>query len=103
MLCISIDCKRLQQYMLYHTTWLISRVDPLKYVFESPHISLRVLKWQVLLSKFDIKYMTNKSVKGSAIADHLAENPLDEENPQRSKISGEEVLMVEEVEVERDG
>ena len=26
--------QRLKQYMLYHTTWLIARLDPVKYIFE---------------------------------------------------------------------
>ncbi|XP_054797568.1 uncharacterized protein LOC129302695 [Prosopis cineraria] len=55
--------RRLRQYMLYYTTWLISRVDPLKYIFESPHIVGRVLKWQVVLSEYDIKHVMQKSVK----------------------------------------
>lgn len=28
--------KRLRQYMIRHTTWLISRMDPIKYLFEKP-------------------------------------------------------------------
>jgi len=31
--------RRLHQYMLYCTTWLVSRMDLLKYIFESPHVS----------------------------------------------------------------
>ena len=30
---------RLRQYMLYHTTWLIAKLDPIKYIFEKPHCS----------------------------------------------------------------
>ena len=46
--------QRLRQYMLYHTTWLIARLDPIKYIFEKPSLSRRIARWQVLLSKFDI-------------------------------------------------
>ena len=28
---------RLRQYMLYHTTWLIAKLDPIKFIFEKPH------------------------------------------------------------------
>ena len=28
--------QRLKQYLLYHTTWLISKLDPIKYIFEKP-------------------------------------------------------------------
>ena len=32
----------------------------------------KIAKWVFLLSEFDIKYVTQKSVKGRAIANHLA-------------------------------
>ena len=34
--------QRLRQYMLYHTTWLIARLDPTKYIFEKPSLSGRI-------------------------------------------------------------
>jgi len=37
--------RRLCQYMLYYSTWLVSRMDPLKYIFESPYVFGRVSKW----------------------------------------------------------
>ena len=30
---------RLRQYMLSHTTWLISKMDPMKYIFEKPALT----------------------------------------------------------------
>ncbi|XP_054795773.1 uncharacterized protein LOC129301225 [Prosopis cineraria] len=88
--------RRLRQYMLYYTTWLISRVDPLKYIFESPHIAGRVLKWQVVLSEYDIKHVMQKSVKGSAIADHLADNPLGDDQPLDFQFPDEGICTTEE-------
>ena len=43
--------QRLRQYMLYHTTWLIARLDHIKYIFEKPSLSGRIARWQVLLSE----------------------------------------------------
>ena len=43
--------QRLMQYLLYHTTWLISKLDPIKYIFEKPSLSGRITRWQVLLSE----------------------------------------------------
>ncbi|XP_070015308.1 uncharacterized protein [Nicotiana sylvestris] len=37
----------------------------------------KLAKWQILLSEFDIVYLTLKAVKGQALANHLAENPMD--------------------------
>jgi len=53
-------------------------MDPIKYVFKSPYLPGRIAKWQVIPSQYDIVYMTRKSVKGSIIADLLAENPIEE-------------------------
>ena len=50
--------QRLRQYMLYHTTWLIARLDHIKYIFEKPSLSGRITRWQVLLSEFDILYVS---------------------------------------------
>jgi len=62
----------LRQYMLSHTTWLISKKDPVKYIFEKPALPGRIARWKVLLSEFDIVYVTQKAIKGSALADYLA-------------------------------
>ena len=33
----------------------------------------------MLLSEFDIVYVTQKAIKAQALVDHLAENPFDDE------------------------
>jgi len=64
---------RLRQYMLSHTTWLVSKMDPIKYIFEKPALTGRIARWQMLLSEFDIVYVTQKAIKGSALAEYLAQ------------------------------
>ncbi|KAE8657736.1 PCF11P-similar protein 4 [Hibiscus syriacus] len=49
--------RRLRQYMLYHATWLISKLDPLKYLMGVPALSGRLARWKILLSEFDIQYL----------------------------------------------
>ncbi|XP_070044942.1 uncharacterized protein [Nicotiana tomentosiformis] len=51
-------------------------MDQLKYIFQKPMPTRKLAKWQILLSEFDIIYVTQKAVKGQALADHLAENPV---------------------------
>ncbi|XP_052478361.1 uncharacterized protein LOC128033906 [Gossypium raimondii] len=48
--------QRLRQYMLYHTIWLISKLDPIKCMMESPALSGRMARWQILLTEYDIAY-----------------------------------------------
>ena len=74
-ICLSLvwATQRLRHYMLSHKIHLISRINPLKYLFEKPALVGRSSKWLLLLSEFDITYITQKSMKAQAIADHLAD------------------------------
>jgi len=60
--------------MLYYMTWLISKLDPLKYICEKPYLSSRIARWQVLLAEYDIVFMMRKVVKESVIVDHVVED-----------------------------
>ncbi|XP_070008629.1 uncharacterized protein [Nicotiana sylvestris] len=55
----------------------------------------KLAKWQILLSEFDIIYVTQKAVKEKALADHLAENPVcGEYEPLKMYFPDEEVFFV---------
>ncbi|XP_070036175.1 uncharacterized protein [Nicotiana tomentosiformis] len=85
----------LRHYFCAYTTYLISRMDPLKYIFQKPMPTEKLAKWQILLSEFDIIYVTQKVVKGQALADHLAKNPVDGEyEPLKMYFPDEEVSFV---------
>ncbi|GAU39398.1 hypothetical protein TSUD_397040 [Trifolium subterraneum] len=56
--------KRLCHYLINHTTWLISKMDPIKYIFEKAALTGRIARWQMLLSEYDIEYRTQKAIKG---------------------------------------
>ncbi|XP_054778628.1 uncharacterized protein LOC129286642 [Prosopis cineraria] len=58
----------------------------------------RVSKWQVILSKYDVKYITRKPIKGSIIADYLEANPMEEYQLVNFQFPGEDVLVAEEEE-----
>ena len=45
---------RLRHYMTESSMHLISRLDPLKYLFDRPALISRLMKWLVLWTKFDI-------------------------------------------------
>ena len=51
---------------------LISRIDPIKYIFEKSPLTGKISHWQMLLSKFDIVFMVWMAIKGQAIVDYLA-------------------------------
>nr|XP_027122093.1 uncharacterized protein LOC113739045 [Coffea arabica] len=91
--------QKLKHYLLGYTTYLISHSDPLKYLLEKSMPTGRMAKWQMILSEFDIVFTTQKTVKGQVIADHLAENPRDDDyQPLHTYFPDEEILFVGAVE-----
>ncbi len=77
-------------------------MDPIKYVFESAFILERIAKWQVMLSQYDIVYMTRKVVKGSVIADLLAENPIEDYEALDFEFLDEHINKIEEAKEQND-
>jgi len=93
---------RLRQYMLSHTIWLISKMDPVKYIFEKLALTGRIARWQVLLSEFDIVYVTQKAIKGSALADYLAQQPLNDYQPMHPEFPDEDIMALFEEKLDED-
>ncbi|XP_060200378.1 uncharacterized protein LOC132628631 [Lycium barbarum] len=97
--CCSLTwiAQKLRHYLSVFTTHLISRMDPLRYIFRQPMPVGKLAKRQMLLSEFDIVYIAQKAIKGQAMADLLAESPVnDEHKPLRTFFPKDEVLAMEE-------
>ncbi|XP_039685658.1 uncharacterized protein [Medicago truncatula] len=86
--------KRLRHYMINHTTWLVSKMDPIRYIFEKPALTGRIARWQMLLSEYDIEYRSQKAIKGSILADHLAHQPLEDYRPIKFDFPDEEIMYL---------
>src|SRR4030043_832453 len=86
--------KRLRHYMINHITWLISKMDPIKYIFEKPALTGKIARWQMLLSEYDIEYRTQKAIKGSVLADHLAHQPVGDYQPIKFDFPDEEIMYL---------
>ena len=68
--------RRLRHYMTEYSVHLISRLDPLRYLFDRPALVGRLMRWLVLLIELDIHSVTQKSIRGSIVANHLASLPV---------------------------
>ena len=86
--------KRLRHYMTDHSVHLISRLDPLRYLFDKPTLASKLMRWLVLLTRFDIQYEFQKSIKGSVVPDHLASLPTIESRPVDDDFSDEEFVAM---------
>ena len=55
-LCLALvwATRRLRHYVTEYSILLISRLDPLRYLFDRPVLTGRLMRWLVLLTKFDI-------------------------------------------------
>lgn len=65
-------------------------------LFEKAALTGRTARWLLLLSEFDITYVTQKFIKGRAIAEHLAEHPIKEEDEFKDCFPDEEIAVTEE-------
>ena len=81
--------------MLYHTTRLISNMDPIKYIFDKPTLIGKISRWQMLLFEFDIVFVTRKAIKGQAIATYLANQPLNDPELLESLFLDKDVMALE--------
>ncbi|XP_077230141.1 uncharacterized protein LOC143863343 [Tasmannia lanceolata] len=88
--------QRLRHYLLSQRVILLSRMDPLKYLFEKPALTGRIARWLLLLSEFDITYVTQESIKGRAVAEQLAEIPIKETGILRTDFLDEQIMTMEE-------
>ena len=70
-------------------------MDPLKYIFQKAIPNRKLAKWKMLLSEFDIVYVTQKAIKAQDLADHLPEYPVDEEyEPLKTYFHDQEELFL---------
>ena len=86
--------RRLRHYVTEYSILLVSRLDQLRYLFDRPVLTSRLMRWLVLLTEFDIQYVTQKSVKGSVVADHLASLPVSDDRPIDDDFPDEQIVSV---------
>ncbi|XP_040934513.1 uncharacterized protein [Gossypium hirsutum] len=61
---------------------------------ESTALNGRMARWQILLSEFDIVYVSQKAIKGSTIAEFLASRALEDYEPLSFDFPTEELMYV---------
>ena len=52
-------------------------MDPIKYIFEKPVVTGRIARWQMLLTEYDIQYVSQKGIKRSVMSNYLAHLPVE--------------------------
>ena len=72
--------RKLRHYFQSYKIQAVSKIDPLRYLFQVPALIGKMSRWLVLLTKFDIEYITTKVIKGRAVAEFLALNAVEGKN-----------------------
>ena len=95
-LCLALvwATRRLRHFFTEYSILLVSRLDPLRYMFDRLALTGRLMRWLVLLIEFDIQYVTQKSVKGSVVADHLASLPVFDDRPIDDAFPNEQFVSI---------
>ena len=76
-------------------------MDPIKYIFEKPTLSGRIARWQMILTEYDIQYTTQKAIKGSVLADHLAHQAVEDYQSMRFNFPNEDIMTLDSIEKNR--
>ncbi|XP_016707484.1 uncharacterized protein K02A2.6-like [Gossypium hirsutum] len=66
--------------------------------FMSTALNGRMARWKILLSEFDIVYVSQKAIKGSAIAEFLASRALEDYEPLNFDFPNGELMYVATIE-----
>ena len=83
MLSSCLCYSKTRHYLVGQTIHVISRVNPLRLLMtKSGSLNSRLAKWALLLSQYDMLFVSQKTVKGQALADFLAAHPV----PESSKL-----------------
>ncbi|XP_023922053.1 uncharacterized protein LOC112033513 [Quercus suber] len=86
--------QKLRRIILPFQIWVVTRIDPLKYLFEKPALSGKLSRWLILLAEFSLKYVARKTIKGSVVSDFCAKNPIKGEYG-KEDFPDEDILGVE--------
>src|SRR5262249_60117465 len=89
--------RKLRHHFQSYKVKEVSRHDPLKYLHETPSLTGKLARCLVLLSEFDIEYLTKKAVKGRAVAEFLAQSPVADNEPWNLEFPDEHMGAIEEV------
>ena len=71
-------------------------MDLIKYLFEKPVLVGRMARWLLLLAEFELKFITRKSLKGRAVAEFLANFPVQGAEDQEFKFLDKAVMQTTE-------
>lgn len=69
-------------------------MDLIKYIFENPAISGIISRCKMLLTGYEIQYVTQKAIKGSVLSDYLAYQPVEGYQLMKFDFPDEDIMFI---------
>ena len=73
-LCLYFSCIKWRHYLLSAECTVLCKDDVVRYMLSMSIMSGRISKWILVLSKFDLRYESAKTVKGQIMADFVTQH-----------------------------
>ena len=87
--------RKLRHYFQSYKIQAVSKIDLLRYFFQVPALIGKISRWLVLLTEFDIEYITTKVIKGRAVAEFLALNVVEGKEQWNLEFPDENLALIE--------
>ena len=87
--------RKLRHYFQSYKIQSVSKIDPLRYLFQVPALTGKISQWLVLLTEFDIEYITTKIIKGRVVVEFLALNAVKGEEQWNLEFPNENLVLIQ--------
>ena len=87
--------RKLRHYFQSYKIQAVSKIDPLRYLFQVPALTGKMSRWLVLLTEFDIEHIMTKVIKGKVVAEFLALNAVEGEEQWNLEFPYENLALIE--------
>lgn len=94
-LALVFATKKLRHYLLNAEVHIMVNFDPLKHLFSKTNLSRCLAKWVMMLTEFDLKFVSQRAIKGQALIDHLVEAPSPFSFPNPESFLDDFILCIE--------
>jgi len=76
-LALVFTIQKMWHYLIGQYFHIISRVNSLQLLMTRPSLlNCRLVKWAILLSQYEMRFMSQKAIKDQDVADFLADHPV---------------------------
>lgn len=92
-MALVFDTSKLRHYLQNAKIHVITKFEHLKHLFDKTDLSEHLAKLIMFLTEFDLKFFSQKEIKGQALTNHLVDAPSPLTSPNMDSFLDESVLI----------